>query len=111
MTTANKRATLNVDAIQRLQGRAIPHTDPVAATVAEPAPSAPTTARKQVKAEKTTKTAAPPSRVGKVAINVWTSEPKRRALKSFAVAEGLTLDELMTEALDDLMRKRRIRES
>lgn len=51
----------------------------------------------------------PPSRVGKVPINVWTTEEKRRALKVHAASEGTTVDELMTEGLDDLIKKRRIR--
>jgi hypothetical protein len=53
----------------------------------------------------------PPSREGRVPINTWTTETRRRAVKAYAASNGHTVDELMTEALDDLMKKRRIRES
>jgi hypothetical protein len=49
------------------------------------------------------------SRVGKVPLNIWTAEEKRRALKIHAVSQGTTLEELMNEALDDYMKKHKIR--
>jgi len=55
-------------------------------------------------------TSKPPSRVGKVAINHWTSEARRAALKSFAATHGTTVDALMDQALDNLFRARGITE-
>lgn len=51
----------------------------------------------------------PPSRAGKVPVNIWTTKEKRQALKVYAVTHETTLEELMNEGLDDLLRKHRIR--
>jgi hypothetical protein len=42
----------------------------------------------------------PPSRAGKVAINVYVTELERMALKVYAAKNSTTLDALMTEAVE-----------
>jgi hypothetical protein len=46
----------------------------------------------------------PPSRAGKVAINFWTTEAHRSALKAYAATESTTVDALMSEALENLFK-------
>jgi len=47
-------------------------------------------------------------RAGKVAVQVWVHPDKRRKLKRYAVNKERTVDGLLIEALDDLMRKLKI---
>ena len=63
------------------------------------------------RATKTQTQRLPPSRAGKVPVNIWTSKEKRQALKVYAVTHETTLEELMNEGLDDLLKKHRIRVS
>jgi hypothetical protein len=90
-----KRATMTADSIQRLQREAIPHADPVRSAVAKP---------KAVKASANQNNKVPPSRAGKVAINFWTTEAHRSALKAYAATESTTVDALMSEALENLFK-------
>lgn len=100
----NKRAQLSANTIQRLQGRALPHRDPVVSQLAEPKEENPRSGRRLRVSPRA------PSRVGKAALTVWTSEQRRRALKAYAAQNGLSIEELVLEGIDDLMVKRRIRE-
>lgn len=67
------------------------------------------TRREGRRATKTQTQRLPPSRAGKVPVNIWTSKEKRQALKVYAVTHETTLEELMNEGLDDLLKKHRIR--
>lgn len=67
------------------------------------------TRREGRRATKTQTQRLPPSRAGKVPVNIWTSKAKRQALKVYAVTHETTLEELMNEGLDDLLKKHRIR--
>jgi len=88
---SQKRAAMTAASIQRLQREAIPHEDPVRTAVAKRKP-------KSVEAQ----AKLPPSRVGKVAINYWTSPERRAALKAYAATQGTSIDALMDEALANL---------
>ena len=85
---------MTADSIQRLQREAIPHGDPVRTAVAKPARAA----------KAATAAKRPPSRADKVAINFWTSEARRAALKAYAATESTTVDALMDEALENLFK-------
>ena len=92
---------MTADSIQRLQREAIPHADPVRTAVAKPKAAKAKTANQNNK--------VPPSRAGKVAINFWTTEARRGALKAYAATQGTTVDALMDEALENLFKLHGIR--
>jgi hypothetical protein len=87
--------------------------DPVATVVAasavpaaEPAVEPPTAVRERPKAK--VMALKPAGRAGKVGLQMWVEPEKRKKLKRYAVDAGRTVDALLAEALDDLLRKLKV---
>jgi hypothetical protein len=76
--------------------------------VAAPAATAPKERRAKPAPRAEGAAYVPPSRADKVAYNVHLTKQRRAAMKSYAALNGTTMDALMAEALDDLVKKRRI---
>lgn len=89
---STKRAPLNVSAFAKA---AEPHPDPVdsaMASQAEREPTAKSSARQK-------------SRAGKVGVQFWADPEERRRLKRLAVDTDRTVEDLMREAVSDLLSK------
>jgi hypothetical protein len=81
---------------------------PVAAPVSAPAPNTPTTSQRPARARKATEmpaVAPAKARVGKTMVAGYFSPEMARAVKLLAVERGVTVQSLIGEALDLVLRQ------
>jgi hypothetical protein len=98
-------------------GKTVPQPDPVAIATAprvtSPAPAVATvevppplahTPKRRAKEKVTPASNVPPSRVGKVPVTFWTLEKNRARLKASAALKGRSLDDLLNEKVEELLK-------
>jgi hypothetical protein len=113
---SQKRAPMSLDAAA-FAGVAVPQPDPVQAAVAKVTPpttppvpkaasareSPPLRAARATKSE--SRANAQKSRVGRVPVQTWIPEEKRRSLKVLSAKTGISVEDYLENCIDDLLKR------